>query len=81
METWTPNDWVTVIGALSAFATAIGVAIKSSRDTRRERGARRRELETVARAAAKGPEAVQAANEDLESTGAFQRPTLPRDDG
>ncbi len=68
------------IGAAAALVTAIGVAIKNARDTRRERRARRRELEEVARAAAKGPEAVQEKVFDMESTGTFQRPGR-RDDG
>lgn len=60
--------------AVTGLVTAIGIAIKNVRDTRRGR----RELETVARAAAKGPEAVQAVVEVAENTGTFQRLT-PRD--
>jgi hypothetical protein len=64
-----------LVTSVAGLVAAIGVAFKNVRDTRRERRARRKELEQVARAAAAGPEKVAAAVEDMEKTGTFTRPT------
>ncbi len=75
---------VALLGAATAFVTAIGVLAKQVRDARRERKARRkteRAVEKVARAAARHSSSVRDVVDELEATGEFSRPTAPPGDG
>lgn len=65
-----------LIGSFAGLVVAIGGFVKTVRDTRRERRARRRDLEQVARAAARGPKVVAELVDEFEQTGEFRRPTV-----
>jgi hypothetical protein len=62
------------ITALASLVTAAGGFVKQIRDRRRDRRAARRELTTVAKAAAQGHEVVGELIDHLERTGSFEIP-------
>jgi hypothetical protein len=71
-----------LVTSVAGLVAAIGVAVQRIRDRRidkREKRRARKELEQVARAAAKSSRPVAAVVDHLERTGSFQRPTTGPD--